>query len=156
MSSPAITGRHAARSGARAALLVALLAFLITTFTPAFANVPPPATGGCAALRLPHASPPTTADDDDDSADACEIPQAFAFPGGDRGVHRDAPHHGGGHRACIVSDCHHRSRLAVPGQHQVVRDALARVTAPGAQGRAPVSAHHVPGVQLPQNVVLRC
>ncbi|GAA1878612.1 hypothetical protein [Streptantibioticus ferralitis] len=153
MFSAVTTGRHAAGSGVRAALLVALLAFLITTFTPAFASVPPPATGNCAALHLPQASPPTVDDDDEDD---CGTPQAVALPGGDRGVHRDAPHHGGGHRACIVSTCHERSRLAVFGSDHIVRDGLACVTAPGARGRAPASAHHASGGQLPQNVVLRC
>ena len=45
MPSAATTGRHAVRISARVALLVALLAFLITTFTPGFAHQPPPDAG---------------------------------------------------------------------------------------------------------------
>lgn len=151
MCSAVNAGRHAARSGVRAVLLMALLAFLITAFTPGFVNVPPSAAVDCVVVHVSHASPPT--DDDDD---VCETLQAFAVPRDDLGVRRDAPHHGGGHRAGIVSACHHRSRLAVLGSHQIVGDALVSITSLGAQGRAPASARDASGFQLPQNVILRC
>jgi hypothetical protein len=153
MSSVVISDRHTARSGVRGALLVALLAFLITAFTPGFANVPLPAGADCAVVHLAYASPSTVGDDDDD---VCETPQAFVLPLGDLNVHRDAPHHRRSHRACIASACHPRSRLTALGWHQVVGDAFTPVTAAGAQGRAPASAQHVSGLQLPQNVILRC
>ncbi|MGW7380465.1 hypothetical protein [Streptomyces sp. NPDC054794] len=151
MSSAVNTGRHAARSGVRGTLLVALLAFLITTFTPAFADVPPSATGDSAVLHHPQALTPTS-----DEHDTCETLQVSSSSDGGLDVVRDAPHHGGGHRASIVSRCRHRSRLVVLGWHRVVCDALARVTALGAQGRAPASAHRRAADQLSRYDVLRC
>ncbi|MGW7410356.1 hypothetical protein ACWGI9_42960, partial [Streptomyces sp. NPDC054833] len=87
---------------------------------------------------------------------ACETLQASSSSDAGLGMVRDAPHRSGGHRASIVSPCRHRSRLAVLGWHQGVRDDLARAAALGVQGRVPASAHHLAGEQLPQYTVLRC
>ncbi|MFF0130326.1 hypothetical protein ACFYTG_32220 [Streptomyces mirabilis] len=135
MCSAVNAGRHAARSGVRAELLMALLAFLITVFTPGFVNVPPSAAVDCLVVHVSHASPPTA-----DDEDVCETLQAFAVPRDDLGVRRDAPHHGGGHRAGIVSAGHHRSRLAVFGSHQIVGDALVSITFLGDRSR--LKPHH--------------
>jgi hypothetical protein len=142
------TPRHAMRRGMRGALVVALLAFLITTLTPGFAHVPLPDGGYCAASELPHVA---STDDED-----CAVPQAHALLGSDTGVHHGGGHHGGSQRTFAVSACHYRSRLGPVDASALVSEGIDWTFCHDTRLSIPASVHCMCGAPLPPSAILRC
>ena len=139
------TPRPAVRRGMRGALVVALLAFLITTFTPGFAH-----GGYCAASELPHVAV-VSADDED-----CAEPQGYALLSSDAGVHHSGGHHGGGQRTFAVSACHYRSRLGPVDSSTLVGECVGWTADHDARLFTLASVHRMCGAPLPPDAVLRC